>query len=61
MEEIKTRIDDFVNDLFVELEDERGIAYGDIDPFDDLELGDIEETLANKILAIVEKMERYNR
>lgn len=61
IDELTLKIDRLLDPVFEELQKEKGIKYGDVDPIQAFELEEIEEKLARKILEIIANQAKYNR
>ena len=51
--EILNLLDKKVNEIFVEIQDREGITSGDIEPFDAVELDELEEHMASLIAKVI--------
>lgn len=52
-------IEDKTNEIFAKLQDEKGIKYGDIEPFDALALQETQNKLAEIICKVIEYEESF--
>ncbi len=51
--EILNLLEKKVNEIFVEIQDREGITSGDIEPFDAVELDELEEHMASLIAKVI--------